>query len=169
MTTIRSFACAVALLLASEPAAASWGRVQAVPSGTRASVQVPNRPAAKGQRVTRGSLESVTEDSVVVRTKDSALRSIPRNRILRLKVYVLASKRGKAWAITGSLAAVSLWVFPYVAGRGPPIRQHAWRNSVFNRCGRLNPRFGRHAPESSLDYCVSPLFEVPHEIDIGMS
>ena len=120
MTTIRSFACAVALLLASEPAAASWGRVQAIPSGTRVSVQVPNRLAAKGQRVTRGSLESVTEDSVVVRTNDSALRSIPRNRILRLKVYVPASKRGKAWAITGSLAAVSLWVFPYVAGRGTP-------------------------------------------------
>ena len=120
MTTIRSVACAVALLLASEPAIASWGRVQAIPSGTRVSVQVPNRLAAKGQRVTRGALDSVTGDSVVVRTKDSALRSIPRNRILRLKVYVPASKRGKAWAITGCLAAVSLWVFPYVAGGGTP-------------------------------------------------
>ena len=120
MTTFRFFACTVALVLASEAATASWGRVQAIPSGTRVSVQVPDRLGARGQRVTRGALESVTKDSVVVRTKDSALRPIPKNRILRLKVYVPASKRGKAWAITGSLVAVALWVFPYVAGQGTP-------------------------------------------------
>ena len=55
---------------------------------------------------------------MVVRMKDTALQSIPMNRILRVKVYVPGRKRGKAWAITGGLSAVIFWVFPYFSGPG---------------------------------------------------
>ena len=131
VTTARWLSLALTLLLASEPLAASWDRVRAIPPGTRVLIQVPDRLAPRGQRVTPGAMESVSEDSVVVRTKNSALRSIPRNRILRVKVSVPIGKRGKAWAISGSLAAFMFLVFPYLAPPGVHPSDHKYLGIVY--------------------------------------
>ena len=124
--TVGALSFGLALVLAVEPAAASWERGRTLPQGTRISIRVPDRLAPKGERRLRGTIESASADAVAVRTKDRALRSVPRNRILTVKIHVPSSKRITAWTATVCTAVGMLVIFPNVTpgSASPYDREH---------------------------------------------
>ena len=82
MNRARTVSLVLALLIVPGPLAASWESVRTVTLDTRVLVLVPDRSARRGARYVRGRFSSADADSVTVRTKDSSLRSIQRNRVL---------------------------------------------------------------------------------------
>lgn len=116
MNAARTVPLVLAVLVVPGSLAASWASVQALTPDTRVLVRVPDRLAPRGYRVVRGQFSSADADSVAVRTKDSSLRSIQRNRVLLVKVRVPPRKRTVAWVVTGG----ALFAFILVAADGWP-------------------------------------------------
>ena len=108
MNPARTVSLIVVLLMVPGSLAASWEAVRALTLDTRVLVRVPDRLAPRGERLVRGRFASADADSVTVRTEDSSLRSIPRNRVLLVKVRVPPRRRTVAWIATG--AALSAFI-----------------------------------------------------------
>lgn len=127
MTRTRTLALALALLVAaSEPAAASWASVRAIPPGTRVTVRLLDREVPRGERLIKGKLESATADSVTLRTKDSILRSIPKPAVRKVRAYRPPFKRNIAWIVAGSVGVFMLGAFPHMTpgSADPWDREH---------------------------------------------
>lgn len=90
----------------------SWASVLTIPTGTRISVRLLNGETRAGRRLLKGTLESAEEDSIVLRTKDSGLESVPRAAIRKLKVFQPIGKRSVAWITTGGVITFMLTGFP---------------------------------------------------------
>jgi hypothetical protein len=112
-TRILAFALAVPLV-AQETGGNSWARVSSIPAGTRISIRLINGEVPRNSRPVKGVLNSVDENSVVLRGKDSSIRSIPRPSIRTLKVYQPVRNRTVAWYATGSAATFMLAGFPHL-------------------------------------------------------
>ncbi len=96
-------------LLAQENHRHSWAAVRATPVGSRVLVstadetQVPLRV-----RRVKGVLESADGESVTVMITGSAVESIPKDSIVKLKVYQPPPKRMVAWGVSAATAIFML-------------------------------------------------------------
>ena len=106
MSTTRTLALVLAVavpLLAQENHRHSWAGVRAIPAGSRVLVSTVDKTQVplRARRV-KGVLESADEDSVTVMITRSAVESIPKDSIVRLKVYQPPGKRMAAWMATAA-------------------------------------------------------------------
>ena len=127
MATARILAFALAVPLAAQEAQVhSWASVRTIPAGTRISIRLLDGEARGRPRLLKGILESADEDSVVLRTKDSGLESVPRAAIRKLKVFQPVGRRTVAWITTGSVTTFMLAGFPHLtpASADPWGREH---------------------------------------------
>ena len=106
---IRTFRIVVlALLLASEPARASWDDVRAIPAGTRVEVRLPG--PNEGRRMA-GTFQSATVDSVVVGTRKAGVQSLSRRSIRQVRVFIPKGQRTGGWIAAGSSAVgMAVWI-----------------------------------------------------------
>lgn len=104
----------------------SWASVLTIPTGTRISVRLLDGGAREGRRLLKGTLESAEDDSVVLRTNDSGLESVPRTAIRRLKAFQPIGKRTVAWITTGGVTTFMLAGFPQLTpgSANPWDREH---------------------------------------------
>ena len=119
MSTTRTLALVLAAavpLLAQENHRHSWAGVRAIPAGSRVLVSTIDQTQVplKARRV-KGVLESANGDSVTVMITGSAVESIPKDSIVRLKVYQPPGKRMAAWMAT---AATGIFMFSGAYGLG---------------------------------------------------
>lgn len=106
MSRARTLALVLAVavpLLAQENHRNSWAGVRAIPAGSRVSVSIADKTWVPPKvRRAKGVLESAGEDSVTVIITGSAVESIPKDSIVRLKVYQPPAKRLAAWLASGA-------------------------------------------------------------------
>lgn len=106
MSHARMLALVLAIavpLLAEENHRHSWAGVRAIPAGSRVLVFTVDETwvPPKVRRV-KGVLESADGDSVAVMIPGSAVESIPKDSIVKLKVYQPPARRLTAWIATGA-------------------------------------------------------------------
>ena len=106
MSRARMLALVLAVavpLLAQENHRHSWAGVRAIPAGSRVLVSIADKTwvPPKVRRV-KGELESADGDSVTVIITGSAVESIPKDSIVKLKVYQPPAKRLAAWIASGA-------------------------------------------------------------------
>ena len=107
-------------LLAQENHRHSWAGVRAIPAGSRVLVstadetQVPLRV-----RRVKGVLESADGESVTVMITGSAVESIPKDSIVKLKVWQPPAKRMAAWIVSAA-TAIFMVSGGYSQGHGSP-------------------------------------------------
>lgn len=129
MSTVRILAFALAIPLAAQEAHVdSWASVRTIPAGVRISIRLLDGETRAGSGLLKGTLESADGESVVLRTKDSGLESVPRVAVRKLKVFQPVGKRTAAWFTTGSVTAFMLAGFPHLTP------------------GSANPWDGEHLP-----------------------
>lgn len=106
MSHARTLALVLAVavpLLAQENHRHSWAGVRAIPAGSRVLVfTVDETQVPRTVRRVKGVLESADGDSVTVMITGSAVESIPKDSIVRLKVYQPPGKRLAAWLVSGA-------------------------------------------------------------------
>ena len=107
MSLARTLALVLAVtvpLLAQESPRNSWAGVRAIPAGSRVLVfTVDERQVPRTVQRVKGVLESADGDSVTVMIAgSSAVESIPKDSIVKLKVYRPPGKRLAAWIATGA-------------------------------------------------------------------
>ena len=113
MATTRILALALAVPLAAQGARVDdWAIVRTIPVGTRVSIRLLDGERQRAPRNLKGTLESAEEDSVVLRTRDAVLESVPRASIRKLKVYQPVGKRAVAWVTAGGVTTFMLAGFP---------------------------------------------------------
>ncbi len=91
-------------LLAEENHRHSWAGVRAIPAGSRVLVfTVDERQVPRTVQRVKGVLESADGDSVTVMIAgSSAVESIPKDSIVKFKVYQPPARRLTAWIATGA-------------------------------------------------------------------
>ena len=106
MSHTRTLALVLAVavpLLAQENHRHSWAGVRAIPTGSRVLVSIVDKTLVPPRvRRLKGALESADGDSVTVITTGSAVESIPKDSIVKLKVYQPPAKRLAAWIAVGA-------------------------------------------------------------------
>lgn len=87
-----------------------WASVRAISVGSRVSVQTLDKSwVPQREELVKGTLESVSEDSLVLRAGVSQLRSIPRSSILKVKVFQGSGKRNVVALATSGLTAILMF------------------------------------------------------------
>lgn len=115
VATSRILALALAVPLAAQEARVnSWATVRTIPAGTRVSIRLFDGGPQRAPRRFKGTLESAGADSVVLRTKDGLLESVPRASIRKLNVFQPVGERGVAWVAAGGATAFMLAGFPHL-------------------------------------------------------
>ena len=90
-------------LLGQENHRHSWEGVRAIPAGSRVLVSIADKTWVPPRvRRVNGVLESADGDSVTVIVSDSAVESIPKDSIAKLKVYQPPGRRLAAWIASGA-------------------------------------------------------------------
>lgn len=122
MSLARTLALVLAVtvpLLAQESPRNSWAGVRAIPAGSRVLVFTADEAwvPPKVLRV-KGVLESADGDSVTVMIAGgSAVESIPKDSIVKLKVYRPPAKRLAAWIVSAG-AGIFMVTGGYSQGTG---------------------------------------------------
>ena len=101
MNAVRTVSLILPVLMVPGALAASWETVRAITPESGVLVRVRDSLAPRGVRLVRGRFAAADAESVTVRTKDSSLRSIQRNRVLLVKARLPPRRRTAAWIATG--------------------------------------------------------------------
>ena len=143
MTLTWMLALAIATPLAAQTTHRhSWASVRPLPVGIRVSVQTLDKswvPQREGW--VKGTLESVSEDSLVLRAEVSSLQSIPKSSIRKVKVFRPPRKRMVVTLITSGLTAILMFgvipdkfydfpksiMLPLAAGVTAPVTYFVYR------------------------------------------
>ena len=143
MTPTRMLALAIAIPLAAQTTHGhSWASVRALAVGSRISVHTLDKswvPQREG--LVKGTLESVSEESLVLRTEVSSLQSIPKSSIRKVKVFRAPRKRMAVTLITSGLTAILMFgvipdklydipksiMLPLAAGVTAPVTYFVYR------------------------------------------
>lgn len=119
MTTIRTFALALAMLMATQPTAASWANVRNIPPGTRVNVRTLDGGSQSGYSITKGRFESADEHTLVLRTnRKRQTLMLPKSAVEEIRVRIPFTRRKMPWIVTGAAGVVTLIILPYVPFRG---------------------------------------------------
>lgn len=90
----------------------SWTSVRDIPLGTRVSVSIAN-----ADRPARGTLVSVSEETVVLQ-EEKALLTVQRESVSRVGVFIPPSDRSKAWIAVGGAGFAALVLPSSAPGTG---------------------------------------------------
>ena len=119
MTTIRTFALTLAMLMAIQPTAASWANVRNIPPGTRVNVRMLDSGNQGSYSITKGRFESADEHTLVLRTnRRRQTLMLPKSTVEEIRVRIPFARRKMPWIATGAAGVVTLIILPYVPFRG---------------------------------------------------
>lgn len=143
MTPTRMLALAIAIPLAAQTTHRdSWASVRALPVGSRVSVHtLDNSWVPQREGLVKGTLASVSEESLVLRAEVSSLQSIPKSSIRKVKVFRAPRKRMAVTLITSGLTAILMFgvipdklydipksiMLPLAAGVTAPVTYFVYR------------------------------------------
>ncbi|MDE0105309.1 MAG: hypothetical protein OXN89_23280 [Bryobacterales bacterium] len=109
MRCSRTLAFLLAIpVLGQEAVSDPWARVRSIPPGTRMEISPP------GEGTVKGRFDSLTYGSIALRSTRSAIRSVQRSSVERVRVRIPITEREAGWIVSAGIAGFMLGPFPYL-------------------------------------------------------